>query len=149
MEQRCLEQLSDKRLGALRRSFKVQLPQCEPLIKRLQGGLQQQLQRLFSQYCAVAVLGRDAVMHQMWKNGPLLVLLAEDAGDALVRQVTDAVGKREESGKKTLLLHRFSASFLADMVGRDKISVAAVDAAAVSAKLYPFCVWYERTVGLR
>jgi len=144
MESACLGQLTDKRLGALRRNFEVKLPQCERLMQRMQESLKLQLKRLFSQHRAVVVLGRDAVMHQMWKNGPLLVLLANDGGDALLRQVTDAVGKRLESGDETLLLQHFSSQFLADVVDRDKISVAAVDISAVSAKLYPFFIWYER-----
>ena len=144
MESACLEQLTDKRLGALRRNFEVKLPQCDRLMQRLIEALEQQLRRLFSQHRAVVVLGRDAVMHQMWKSGPLLVLLASDGGDALLRQVTDAVAKRADSGSETLLMQRFSSLFLADVVGREKVSVAAVDISAVSAKLYPFCVWYER-----
>jgi hypothetical protein len=127
----------------------VQLPQRSELIERLRQGLHRQLMRLFSQHRAVAVLGRDAVMHQMWKNAPLLLLLAADAGEALVRQIGDAAGKREEAGKKTVLLHSFSASFLAEAFARDKISVAALDITAVSAKLHRFCVWYERTIGLK
>ena len=144
MERACLEQLTDKRLGALRRNFDVKLPQCDKLMQRMQEALLQQLRRLFSQHRAVVVLGRDAVMHQMWKNGPLLVLLASDGGEALLRQVNDAIEKRASSGAETLLMQRFSSLFLADVVDREKVSVAAVELSVVSAKLYPFCVWYER-----
>jgi hypothetical protein len=84
----------------------------------------------------------------MWKSGPLLVLLAADSGEALSRQVTDAIAKRAESGESTALLQTFPASFLTDVAGRDKISVVAVDRTAVSVKLYPFCLWYERMAGL-
>ncbi|MES0372145.1 MAG: YlxR family protein, partial [Mariprofundaceae bacterium] len=49
MQKACLENLSDKRLGALRRDFNVQLPQSSKLIERMRGGLHQQLMRLFSQ----------------------------------------------------------------------------------------------------
>lgn len=149
MEKACLENVSDKRLGALRRDFNVQLPQSLKLIERIRDGLHQQLMRLFSQYRAAAVVGRDAVMHQMWKNRPLLVLLAVDAGDALVRQINDAAEKRREAGKKTVVMDSFSVSFLAEAFARDKISVAALDRTATSAKLHPFCVWYERTQELK
>lgn len=149
MEESCLAQLSDKRLGALKRNFSVRLPQHMQLVERLQKGLHQQLMRLFSQHRAVAVVGRDAVMHQMWKNGTLLVLLAADAGDALLRQIRDAAGKRQESGQKTVLMQSFPVLFLADAFDRDKVSVAALDTAGVSAKLQRFCRWYERTDALR
>ncbi|MDX8404497.1 MAG: DUF448 domain-containing protein [Mariprofundaceae bacterium] len=149
MQKACLENLSDKRLGALRRDFNVQLPQSSKLIERMRGGLHQQLMRLFSQYRAVAVVGRDAVMHQMWKDRPLLILLAVNAGDALVRQINDAVEKRREAGKKTVVLDGFSVSFLAEAFARDKISVAALDIRHSSAKLYQFCVWYERACELK
>jgi predicted RNA-binding protein YlxR (DUF448 family) len=144
MKQACLEGLTDRRLGALRNKFNVQLPQSLSLMQRIREGLRQQLMRLFSQFSAVAVLGRDAVMHQMWKNGPLLVMLASDAGDALVQQVEDGVGKRQGAGKKTMLFHRFSTTFLAEAFSRDKISVAALDTANVSTKLQMFCDWYVR-----
>jgi predicted RNA-binding protein YlxR (DUF448 family) len=102
MQQVCLEGLTDKRLGALRNRFNVQLPQSLSLMERIGEGLRRQLMRLFSQFGAVAVLGRDAVMHQMWKSGPLLVMLASDAGDALAQQVEDGVGKRQGAGEKTV-----------------------------------------------
>jgi len=144
MQQTCLDGLTDKRLGVLRNKFNVQLPQRSSLMERTGEGLRRQLMRLFSQYSAVAVLGRDAVMHQMWKNGPLLVMLASDAGDALVQQVEDGVGKRQGAGEKTMLLHRFSTTFLAEAFNRDKISVAALDTTNVSTKLQMFCEWYVR-----
>lgn len=144
MQKACLENVSDKRLGALRRDFSVELPQSAKLIERIRDGLHQQLMRLFSQYRAVAVVGRDAVMHQMWKDRPLLVLLAEDAGEALVRQVNDGAEKRCEAGKKTDVLDSFSVSFLAEAFGRDKISVVAIDKTSTSPKLHLFCVWYEQ-----
>ena len=144
MKQDCLEKLIDKRLGALRSKFSVKLPQSVSLKERIGEGLRRQLMRLFSQYSAVSVLGRDAVMHQMWKSGPQLILLASDAGDALVRQINDAAGKRDESGSKTVLMHGFSSSFLAEAFGRDKISLAALDTKHVSTKLQMFCDWYMR-----
>lgn len=144
MKQACLTGLTDRKLGALRNRFNVQLPQRANLMERTGEVLRRQLMRLFSQFGAVAVLGRDAVMHQMWKSGPLLVMLASDAGDALVQQVEDGIGKRRKAGEKTILLHGFSTSFLAEAFARDKISVAALDTANVSTKLQMFCDWYVR-----
>jgi len=149
MEKECLTRLSDKRLGALKRNFSIKLPQQEQFVERLQKGLHQQLLRLFSQHRAVAVVGRDAVMHQMWKNATLLVLLAADAGDALLRQVSDAAAKRQESGQETLLVQSFPGIFLAEAFGRDKVSVAVLDKASVSAKLQYFCHLYELADSLR
>ncbi len=149
MQRECLGQMNDKRLGALRRNFDVKLPQQKALMSRIGQGLHQQLMRLFSQHRAVVVLGRDAVMHQMWKSGPLLVLLGADAGEAVERQIRDAVEKREASKSKTELLNGFSTAFLAELFDRDKVSVAAVDSDAVSQKLQRFCLWCERMHGLK
>jgi len=144
MKQVCLDGLTDKKLGALRNKFSVELPQSDRLKERMAEGLRQQLMRLFSQSSAVVVLGRDAVMHQMWKNGALLVLLASDAGDALIRQIEDGVSKRQEAGRKTVLLHGFTASFFAEAFARNTVSVVALERSSVSTKLQMFCQWFER-----
>jgi len=143
MQRVCLKQLNDRRLGALRRNFEVKLPQHSAMMERIAAQLHQQLMRLFSQHRVIVVLGRDAVMHQMWKSGPLLILLAEDAGEALERQIRDAVSKRKASKWKTALLDSFSGAFLAEAFDREKISVAAIDTRVVSEKLQHFCLWYE------
>jgi len=106
------------------------------------AAIEQQLLRLFTQHRSVAAVGRDAVMHQMWKNGPLLLFLAADAGEALVRQVDDAVEKRLASGQRTTLLKELDSGFLATAFGREKVSVAAVEQAAVSPKLHRLSLWF-------
>lgn len=144
MQPDCLATMTDKRLGPLRKNFEVKLPQSEALKERMHVILRQQLLRLFTQHRSVAAVGRDAVMHQMWKNGPLLLFLTADAGEALVRQVSDAVEKRQASGEVTVLLQKLDAEFLAAAFGREKVSVAALEQSAVSPKLQRLSLWYIR-----
>lgn len=147
MEPACLATLSDKRLGALKRHFSVALPQAELFRERLGDALRQQLLRLFTQHRSIAAVGRDAVMHQMWKNAPLLLFLAADAGEALVRQVRDAVEKRRASGAKTVLFEGLDAGFLATAFDREKVSVAALDRTTISPKLPRLALWLVRVTG--
>jgi len=142
MQPSCLATMTDKRLGVLNRHFDVKLPQAEKLKERMRFAIEQQLFRHFSQHRSVAAVGRDAVMHQMWKNGPLLLFLAADAGDAIVRQVLDAAGKRQASGQQTTLMQGLDAGFLAKAFDREKVSVATVEATAVSPKLQRLSLWF-------
>lgn len=145
MQPACAEAINDKRLGALRRNFEVKLPQCDVLKQRIGTALRQQLLRMLTQLRPVAVVGRDAVMHQMWKNGTLLLFLAADAGDALVRQIHDASEKRSRAGDTTTLYEGVDGVLMAEAFAREKVSVAAVNSAAVSDKLGRFCLWYTQT----
>lgn len=144
MRPACYAAMTDKRLGALRRNFSLALPQCNALKQRIAGTLRQQLLRILTQSRAVSVVGRDAVMHQMWKNGPLLLFLAADAGEALLRQIRDAADKRRVSGNETLLCEGVESSLLAEAFAREKISVVAVESAAASANLGRFLLWYTQ-----
>ncbi len=144
MQQGCLSRLNDKRLGALRQRFLLQLPQYDSLRQRINDALVGQIGRFLSARRRGAELGRDAVMHRMWKNGPLLVLLACDAGEALKRQIADAVAKRQEAGEKTLLLDTLPAAVLSEAFQREKLSVAAMERTAATAKMEQLCAWYGR-----
>ena len=143
----CLETLNDKRLGALRQKYKVVLPQWDKLRLSLCDMLEQHIQLQLTRLKPNAALGRDAVMHQMWENKALLLLLADEAGQALVRQVMDAVQKRDEEGLKTTLLHDLPAICLADVFQRGKMSVVALIVSKKTKKLQQYCAWYGRIKG--
>ena len=147
MREACLETLNDKRLGALRQKYKVVLPQWDKLRLRICDMLEQHIQLQLTRLKPNAALGRDAVMHQMWENKTLLLLLADEAGQALVRQVMDAVQKRDEEGLKTTLLDDLPAICLADVFQRGKMSVVALIVSKKTKKLQRYCAWYGRIKG--
>jgi len=148
MEQQCLTSMHDKRLQSLKAKFSVRLPQWDALLQRMHAAVQQQLLRMFTRQRATAAIGRDAVMHRLWNNAPLLVLLADDAGDALVRQMNDGLEKRAGAGLKSGLAHVQSRQWLGEMCGRDDVAVVAIHAAGVAAatanRLHMYCAWMER-----
>jgi len=149
LEQACLESITDKRLGILRRDFSPQLPQWNVLQKRMFDMLSQRLNQLLNGVKRQAVIGRDAVMHQMWDKKPLLVLLAADAGDALVRQVNDAMEKRalgemKSAGHGITIVSLLDAESLGSALGREKIAVVAFTGKSPLLKLQQISVWQQR-----
>jgi len=148
MSEVCLARMNDKRLQALKAHFHIALPQWVMLLGRIESVLQQQLVRMCALQRASAAIGRDAVMHRLWNNTPLLLLRAADAGAALVRQIDDGLRKRGEAGCSAALVNVASRQWLGEMFGRDGVAVVALDAAGVAAavahRLEKYCVWYGR-----
>lgn len=147
MQESCLANLSDKRLGALKRDFSPQLPQWQLLQKRLSDMLSLRIEQLMSGMKRRSVIGRDAVMHRMWDKESLLILFASDAGGALLRQVHDAVEKRGERVKSLLpskvLVSMLDASALGLVLGREKVSVVAFLRSNPVDKFQQLCVWQQ------
>ncbi len=140
--------LSDKRLAALKRDFSPQLPQWQVLQDRLSDMLGLRIGQLMSGMKRRSAIGRDAVMHQMWDKKPLLVLFAADAGDALVRQVNDAVSKKEggeagSSSSSKVLVSLLDAKALGLALGREKVSVVAFSWGNPLKKFQQLCVWQQ------
>ncbi len=148
MSEACLVRMNDKRLQALKAHFKIILPQYSALLLRIESVLQQQLARMCSLQRACAAIGRDAVMHRLWNNAPLLLLRAADAGDALVRQIDDGLGKRAAAGRRSELVDVASRQWLGELFGRDDVAVVVLDAAGAAAstaeRLRKYCVWHGR-----
>jgi len=146
MEEQCLGRMNDKRLQALKAHFSIVLPQWDDVLQRLTSSLQQQLKRMLTRQRSRAAIGRDAVMHRLWNNAPLMMLRAVDAGDALVRQSDDGLEKRAQAGNKTLFVPVSSRHWLGEMFGRDDVAIVALDAAGSAAatvkKLQIYCIWY-------
>jgi len=101
---------------------------------------------MFTRLRVKTEIGRDAVMHRLWNNAPVLLLVATDAGDAVVRQIEDAVEKREQAGHKSRILSVESKQWLGEMLGRDSVAVAALGTSGMMAtnarKLNLYCGWY-------
>jgi len=147
MERACLQRLSDKRLGVLRQKKKIVLPQYTRLWARLEDGVQgmfvQQLLRCKPLMC----VGRDAVMHQLWKDAPLLLMMVNEAGQALQRQVMNAVDKRTELGLKTIVLEDVPAAWLHDVFQRERVSVVSLPVSKQTGRLQRWCVWHRHLKG--
>jgi len=141
MREKCLSEMSDKRLQALKGSFSVVLPQWQALRKRLTDALEQAIGQLFSRLRPTIDIGRDAVMHRLWNNAPQMVICAADAGDALVRQIDDAVAKRRQAGQVVSIVNAESAVWLGGMFDREKVAVAGLDVSPMAKKLKQYCVW--------
>jgi len=151
MSAACLAVSNDKRLQSLKAQFSVALPQWEKLRQRMASILEQQLTRIFTRQRASAAIGRDAVMHRLWNNAPLLLIRASDAGDALVRQLDEGLAKRAQAGCRSVLINAPSRQWLGEMCGRDDVAVMAMDAAGAAAatmnRLHVYCIWLARITG--
>jgi len=148
MSESCLGHFNDKRLQALKANFNIVLPQWNTLLQRILSALEQQLRRMLTLQCGAAAIGRDAVMHRLWNNAPLLLLRADDAGLALIRQLDDGLNKRTQAGHRSMLVNVASRQWLGEMLGRNDVAVVAMDAAGAAAtlanRLEIYCVWYRR-----
>ena len=136
----CLGGMNDKRL----RSLKMPGLQWQELRQRLLEALDRQLRLMFGRLRVKAAIGRDAVIHRLWSPAPLSLLLAEDAGDAIVRQIQDAMEKRQEAGQALQLAQAPDAAWLGEMLGRERVAVVGFDASAMVEKVNRYCAWYGR-----
>jgi len=150
MEEACIGVLSDKKLQILKRDFSPQLPQWLSLQQRMSDMLGLRIMQLMSAMKRRSAIGRDAVMHRLWEKDVPLVLFAADAGEALVRQVQDAVGKREEENRSSsqtkVLVSLLNAQALGLALGREKVSVVAFNRSNPVEKFQQLCVWQQRLV---
>lgn len=144
MRESCLTGMNDRRLRSLKPRLEDACLHWSELRQRMEAGLERQLQLMFSRLRIKAAIGRDAVMHRLWSNAPLFLLLAEDAGSAIARQVEDAVEKRRQAGQATLLARVPAAGWLGGMLGRERVAIAGFDATAMTEKMNQYCVWYGR-----
>ncbi len=147
MQYDCLEGMSDKRLGVLYRKYHIVLPQWAGLKERLDTVLQKLVTGQLIRLKSMANVGRDAVMHQMWKSTPLLLMIVNESGQALQRQVMNAVAKRDEMGLKTIPLDDVSEAWLMDIFQRDKVSVVTLPVSRQTEKLQCWCIWHRHLKG--
>jgi hypothetical protein len=141
MQQECWARLNDKRFGALRAKFDVAAGQWQPFGGRLRHALGERKVQLLTRLKGVAAIGRDAAMQHLWKNAPMILLVASDAGDALIRQLQDAVAKRGQAGVETRWCTVQEAEGLGACLGRGRVSVFAIGASPQAEKLEQACAW--------
>ncbi len=116
----------------------------QPLAERLRQAIEWQTTRHLTRLLPHSAIGRDAVMHRMWQDTPLFVILAEGAGNALVRQLHDALDKRRAAARGTRLIEGFPGELLARAGKREKISVVAADDCKDAERLQQFGIWAHR-----
>jgi len=89
-------------------------------------------------------VGRDAVLRRLSETAPVLVLLADDAGEVLRRQVEEACARRNAVGQDVALHRAGPAQTLARLLERKKVSVLALDADPASKKWLRDWTWCAR-----
>jgi len=149
MQQRCLQGLGDKQMKAAWRRQRIASGQGVLLQERMAVALSAVCRQYLSQQRATTTYGRDAVLRRLWHEPAVLVLLATDAGAALVRQIDAAVEKRHTAGTKVMTAPFPSSALMGGVFDREDVSVAAVDMSPMARKLLKFCTWYGRLKGLR
>lgn len=141
MQDRCFHQLNERSVVRLRRYYSLGDGQFLLFLRRFEDAVKVQLMRNLCRLIPRAALGRDAVMHKMWHHAPLLLIVADDAGKALHRQMDDAVEKRRNDGSLTEEIKVFSGQYLADACRREKISVLAVACSLDTTRLQQYTTW--------
>jgi len=144
MRSACLQHMGDRRLMSLKGKFPGIKADWAALQQRIGQVLMRQLQMTARRLRSQACLGRDAVMHRMWNNAPLLILLACDAGQSLRRQVVDGAQKRSDAGGRTTVLEVPGENWLGDLFGRETLAVAGIDDSRQMAGWVKNCVWLRR-----
>jgi len=144
MEKGCLGRLNDRSIARLKRHFPMLKADRTRLFERLEAAFSLQIERTLSRLLTTAALGRDAVMHRMWHHAPLLVIVTDQSGQAVQRQMVDAVEKRRDDGKKVELWLDFDADMLAKVSKREKISVVAAKYCKDAMRLQQFSTWLDQ-----
>lgn len=149
MQERCIRGLNEKHMKAAWRKQSIAPGQVALQSERMAVALSTVCRQYLSQQRTSTEFGRDAVLRRMWREPSVLILLAVDAGNALVRQIGEAVEKRRAAGSEVMVAPFPSAVMLGGVFGREDVSVAAVDISPMAYKLLQFCTWYGRLKGLR
>jgi len=149
MQEDCYTAMSDKRLGVLYRKCHITLPQWASLEKRIDTVVEKAVLQQLIRLKSMASVGRDAVLHQMWKNQPLLLMMIHESGQALQRQVMSAVEKRKELGLKTILLNDVTEALLMRVFQREKVSVVTLPVSRQTEKLQQWCIWHGHLKGCK
>ncbi len=136
----CIRRMRDKSLRGVRGASAAN--DWRSLRERIVAALDAVIVRACQRLRPRMAIGRDAVMRRMWKNTPLLLLLAGDAGAALRRQALDALEKRREGGDRAVCVPVADTATLGRWLGRERVAVAALDDAPETKKLKRFCIWH-------
>jgi len=137
----CFTRLHDKQLAHAWKRTSIAEGQALALPQRVEQAVLKLCRQMLQRRMNLLSIGRDAVMHRMWAKAPMLVLLAEDAGAALVRQVRDACDKRKAAKLKTALVIFGDSATLGELVQREAVSVLAFDDSSAGKNLRKYCLW--------
>lgn len=143
MQPDCIKRLGARHLKSLQAKFPALRTDVRGLWDRLEKALVQSLRQLIQRLAPQAALGRDAVMHRMWNNSPMLVLLAADAGEALRRQIHHAVEKRQASGGFVQVVLLPASSWMGQILGRERLAVMALERKGLAKKMELYARWYS------
>jgi len=141
-KKRCLHGLHDKQFARAWKGKQIAAEQADMLRARIADGLLRVCRQGFGRHSGQVCIGRDAVMHRMWKKAPMMVLMASDAGAALQRQIQDACSKRQAAGYKTELVIFTDSATLSALVERDVVSVLALNDLKICTSLRQYCLWF-------
>ncbi len=138
----CLSRITDRRLGGLVKSLGARQVRWNELRARILERLDEAIARHLRRWRTAVRPGRDAVMRRIWNNAPLVILLATDAGEALKRQVREALDRRAAENAAWELIELPSGQDLARWLEREKLSVLALDDGPEHSRLKRYCIWY-------
>ncbi len=141
MQTPCLQHLRDKQLQAAWKKAAIASGQAQVLFDRFDSALKTAIRQSMGRLRTCLEIGRDAVMRRLWDHKPVLVFLAKDAGKALERQLNLAMQKRGRD-KKSGVVAFPSADLMGDALGREKVSVIAMDISPMAKQLQRNCGWY-------
>ena len=145
----CLNHLHDRHLRVAWKDGKSGADHVDELYRRLAVALL----RLCRQYVRRGKrgmnIGRASVMHRMWKHAPVLIVLTQDAGGALKRQIREACARREDVGLKTACVSFGRSVLLGEFLERNKVSVLAMDDTPEHEKWWRYCMWYEKLLMMK
>jgi len=139
----CLSRLHDKQLHAAWKGRSFGADQADELRRRSAVALLRLCRQYVRRGRRRVSIGRDAVMHRMWGQTPVLIVLAQDAGEALKRQIREACAKREGAGLKVVCISFGGSALLGELLEREKVSVLAMDETPANEKWRQYCMWYE------
>ena len=141
MQMPCIQRLRDKQLQAAWKKVAIASGQTKELFDRFDLALKTAIRQTMGRLRTCLEIGRDAVMRRLWDNKPVLVFLSADAGKALERQIHMGMQKRG-SDKKSGVACFPSSEMMGDTLGRDKVSVVAMNVSPMAKQLQRYCSWY-------
>ncbi len=132
-----------KGLRAIRAKQPHARPDWDALCARIVAALAAAIEARMRHARPQAAIGRDAVMRRMWYPAPLIVVLARDAGEALVRQVGRAVEQRRAAGDPVELVEGPPADVLGAWFGRTRLAVVGLES-GLGAPIVRWLAWLAR-----
>ncbi|RMG91008.1 MAG: DUF448 domain-containing protein [Zetaproteobacteria bacterium] len=144
----CLRRMHNGTFHRLKGKFPKLRGDWKALRLRMLKALDLRIVMLLRSMRTGASLGRDAVLQRMWNNAPLVVVLARDAGEALVRQIAMAVEKRRAAGARTVVVHALDTRRLGEPFARERLAVVGFDEGRLTTELVKNCAWLERLEGI-